>query len=339
MGAPGASCHARRLPHRESSRFLGPSAGSEPCCLEDMSSVARNPGLRIQSREQPARAHGVHVRIAATTDVGRVRERNEDAVVVRDLGHRASPIALERVEIGPLGVLVAVADGMGGADRGDVASAMLIDHLTRSLENATLDTPPEVALTTAARAAHDAIWSAGEQNGRRMGSTLTAALLHDDAVTIAQVGDSRAYVLRNGQMLQLTQDQSVVQALIDAGLLDEEKAMSSPYRNVILQAVGHQEALTPAITRLQLRARDCLLLCTDGLTGLVRPSEILRVVRRSFRLDIAAERLVALANERGGDDNISVVLAGIGGDLPASTEEESLASTLAVLKPFVAKLP
>ena len=305
-----------------------------------MSSVARNPGPRTQSAEQPARtAEGVHVRIAATTDVGRVRERNEDAMVVRDLDRRASPAALERVEVGPLGVLVAVADGMGGADRGDVASAMLVDHLTRSLEATTLEIPPEVALTKAARAAHEAIRNVGRDNGRRMGSTLTAALVQHDAVTIAQVGDSRAYVLRNGQMLQLTQDQSVVPALVDAGLLDEEKAMTSPYRNVILQAVGHQEALTPAITRLELRARDCLVLCSDGLTGLVRPSEIARVIRRSFRLDIAAERLVALANERGGDDNISVVLAGIGGALPASAEAEQAASTLSVLRPFVARLP
>lgn len=305
-----------------------------------MSSVARNPGSRTQSAEQPARTvDGVHVRIAATTDVGRVRERNEDAMVVRDLDRRASPRALERVDLGPLGVLVAVADGMGGADRGDVASAMVVDHLTRSLEATTLEVPPEVALTTAARAAHEAIRNAGQENGRRMGSTLTAALVQHDVVTVAQVGDSRAYVLRNGEMLQLTQDQSVVQALIDAGLLDEEKAMTSPYRNVILQAVGHQEALTPAITRLELRARDCLLLCSDGLTGLVRPSEIARVVRRSFRLDIAAERLVALANERGGDDNISVVLVGVGGALPTSAETEPAAATLSVLRPFVARLP
>jgi len=153
-----------------------------------------------------------------------------------------------------------------------------------------------------------------------MGATMTAALLRGNLLSIAQVGDSRAYLLRQGKMTQLTTDQTMVQSLIDKGLMKPEDAEHSPFKNILTQAMGHQEDVSITMSSVELRDRDCILLCSDGLTNELTDDEIRDAILQSIRLDVAAQRLVDLANARGGRDNITVVLAGVGGTtLPPSS--------------------
>jgi serine/threonine protein phosphatase PrpC len=172
-----------------------------------------------------------------------------------------------------------------------------------------------------------------------MGATLTAVFVRAGRAYIAEVGDSRAYLLRAGQIVQLTHDQSMVQLLVDSGIIGREDASQSPMRNVILQAMGHQRDLKVALGKLELRDRDCLILCSDGLTGHVSDEEIREVVRQAQRPDLAAEKLVALANERGGKDNITVIVAGIGGSLAPPALDEKLSDAVEVIKAYEPRPP
>ena len=147
-----------------------------------------------------------------------------------------------------------------------------------------------------------------------MGSTATVAGILDDFLYLGQVGDSRAYLIRNGSVFQLTRDQSVVQELVEAGKLTEEEAVQSRRRNMILQALGIAPSVSVDLTYQQLRRGDTLLLCSDGLSGPVQPQEMATVLEQVPDLVQACDRLVALANERGGPDNITVVLARVDGD-------------------------
>jgi PPM family protein phosphatase len=143
-----------------------------------------------------------------------------------------------------------------------------------------------------------------------MGATLTGAAIREDKLDLVQVGDSRAYVVRGDQIRLATKDQSLVQQLVDVGQISEEEAETHMFRNVILQALGAQTELTPATARIQLRQGDVLLLCSDGLSGKLRNEEIRQIVAESGSdLGAACQALVAAANDRGGEDNITVVLA------------------------------
>jgi len=136
----------------------------------------------------------------------------------------------------------------------------------------------------------------------------------DDKLDLIQVGDSRAYVMRGQQIRLATKDQSLVQQLVDVGQISEEEAETHMFRNVILQALGAQNELTPATARIQIRQGDTLLLCSDGLSGKLRNEEIRRIVSESENLEKASSALIAAANDRGGEDNITVVLARFTGD-------------------------
>jgi protein phosphatase len=142
-----------------------------------------------------------------------------------------------------------------------------------------------------------------------MGATLTGAAVKDDKLDLIQVGDSRAYVMRGQQIRLATKDQSLVQQLVDVGQISEAEAETHMFRNVILQALGAQNELTPATARIQLRQGDMLLLCSDGLSGKLRNEEIREIVAAAVDLGAACAALVAEANNRGGEDNITVVLA------------------------------
>jgi len=279
-----------------------------------------------------------HVRVAARTDVGKVRKKNEDALLVADLDvHVASPALPARLDVGPRGLVLAVADGMGGADAGDVAATLALEDIRRVLDAPPAGVPPAALMNHAILHAHRSVRAASE--GRqaekmRMGTTLTAVYLEGREAIIGHVGDSRAYLIRAGNIVPITHDQTVVQQLQDMGLLDPSDAAGSPFRSVILQAVGHQPELDVAIWRLELRARDLLVLCTDGLTNAVPDAELRDVVLSSIRLDIAADRLVDLANSRGGKDNITVLLAGIGGELPMPDAQQHPSGTIQVVKEY-----
>ncbi len=278
-----------------------------------------------------------YVSVAAVTHVGRIRKKNEDAFVVADLtgGALLESHSHARFDVRERGVLLAVSDGMGGAQAGDVASALVVETLAREIADAAPETPRDAALLDAIQRAHQAVRVQGEHDHARMGATLTAVFVRAGTAYIAEVGDSRAYLVRGGEIAQITRDQSMVQLLIDHGLLKPEDAAESPVRNVILQAMGHQRELKVAIGKLELRDRDCLILCSDGLTGHVSDDEIKDLVLRVGRPEIAAAQLVALANERGGKDNITVIVAGIGGELAPPTADEKPENAVEIIEEYI----
>ena len=277
-----------------------------------------------------------YLSVAGQTDIGRVREKNEDAFVVADLtgGTLLDGTPHKRFDVGERGVLLAVSDGMGGAQAGEVASALVVETLTLAMANAPKDTPRDALMTGAIEKAHRAVWDTAKRADKKMGATLTAVFVHAGQAYIAEVGDSRAYLIRAGKMCQLTHDQSMVQMLVDTGVIEPEQAETSPIRNIILQAMGNQPNVKVALARLDLRDRDCFVLCSDGLTGMVHDDEIRDIVLASGRPELAAKQLVDLANERGGKDNITVVVAGVGGSLTPPSAEETIKDTLEVLTTF-----
>jgi serine/threonine protein phosphatase PrpC len=285
------------------------------------------------------------VELHAQTDVGRVRQGNEDNFLVLDLTTEQSwtgsdnvaapPDGLRRFEVGAKGAVLVVSDGMGGALAGDVASRMAVETVRDMLveedteqtvaRNDASSLPLADAVRHATGYANYAIHRKSVEDPRcsGMGATLTAAALSGDAVELLQVGDSRAYLIRGGEIKLATKDQSLVQQLVDVGQITEEDAETHMFRNVILQALGAQSDLAPVLSRVRLQRGDILLLCSDGLSGKLRAEEMHEiVVRAGGDLAAAAVQLIAEANARGGEDNITVVLARFDGeDLPASNSE------------------
>ena len=278
----------------------------------------------------------MHVELSAKTHVGRVRSGNEDNFLVLDLSTSKAwtgsegdtpPKEMRRFKVGEKGLVLVVSDGMGGALAGDVASRMAVetvrDMLTGGEEEdggegaCGPDAPLVECLKNATDYANFAIHRKSQEDPRcsGMGATLTAAAITREGVSLLQVGDSRAYVLRGDRIKLATKDQSLVQQLVDVGQISEEEAETHMFRNVILQALGAQPELAPVTARVRVFRDDLLLLCSDGLSGKLRGEDILRVVTSSNGdLARACEALVDEANERGGEDNITVVLARLSGD-------------------------
>jgi serine/threonine protein phosphatase PrpC len=281
------------------------------------------------------------VSVAAVTHVGRVREKNEDAFVVADLtgGALLKERSHARFDAGGRGVLLAVSDGMGGAQAGEVASAIVVETITKEISEAPMDTPRDATLAEAIQHAHEAVRSQGRRDQARMGATLTAVFVRAGRAYIAEVGDSRAYLIRNSEIAQVTHDQSMVQLLVDSGVMTPDDASNSPMRNIILQALGHQKELKVALAKLELRDRDCLVLCSDGLTNHVSDDEIKQIVLDLKRPELAAAKLVDLANERGGKDNITVIVAGIGGELAPPAPNDKAEQALEVIQAYEPKPP
>lgn len=266
-------------------------------------------------------AAAVHVRVFARTDVGRTREHNEDAYLVADLAD-ALPLAFEGAGASPYdfdatgGALFLVADGLGGAAAGEVASHLAAEAafkaMRAALPGAAADpTRFATALRDAVLAANAAIHRTAAERAdlRGMATTITAAALLGDTVYIAQVGDSRAYLVRGGAARQITKDQSLVQRLVDAGELTPEQAETSARRNIILQALGADHTVKVDVTHQPLRRGDVLLLCSDGLSGQLRATELGDAARAAADLDVLCDALVDRANETGGPDNITVIAA------------------------------
>jgi serine/threonine protein phosphatase PrpC len=233
--------------------------------------------------------------VAHASDTGRVRSHNED----RSL---AQP------------PLLAVADGMGGAKAGEVAAQITIETIAE--DAGTVD-----GLRDGLIRANDRIRAAADDDPSRagMGTTVTAALLDDRGATLMHVGDSRAYLLRDGVLRQLTDDHSIVAEMVRQGQLAPEDAERHPSRNIITRALGAEAAVRIDETSVDLRAGDLLLLCTDGLSSLVRDREIEEILHGDGALDDVAASLIAAALERGGNDNITVVLGRLGGETREAT--------------------
>jgi serine/threonine protein phosphatase PrpC len=266
----------------------------------------------------------VTVTVFGRTDVGRTREHNEDAFVVADLSTNNATLRPEvrTHTAGDRGSLFMVADGMGGAAAGEIASDMAVKIVLDELQTNWL-VEPSVTDEAFVRAIKNATKSANEQINnyatshpefRGMGTTATVAGLFGDTLYLAQVGDSRGYLVREGVVRQITKDQSQMQKLIEAGELTEEEAEQSERRNIILQALGPEPTIKVDLTHQQLRRGDTLVLCSDGLSGQVSKDEIGRIVADEPDLTNACKQLIDRANENGGPDNITVILARFDGE-------------------------
>ena len=276
--------------------------------------------------------------VSGLTDVGRARETNEDAFEIADLQTGASIDVMRiarYIDVGDHGVLLALSDGMGGHQAGEVASALVLESLRRALQTDPGQRPVKDKLEDAVLRANRAVKNAAlEAKHHGMAATLTAILVHGVEAYITEVGDSRAYLLREGRLRQITRDQSLVQLMVDSGTLTPEEARKSPSKNVILQAVGLKSELRVAIARLALRNKDRLMLCSDGVTNLVSDDELRQILIDSDPR-MACETMIALANERGGDDNETAIVADLSGEALAHPDEfESVTSTYEVLQAF-----
>ncbi|HYN91367.1 MAG TPA: Stp1/IreP family PP2C-type Ser/Thr phosphatase, partial [Thermoleophilaceae bacterium] len=229
---------------------------------------------------------------AGRTDVGRQRSANEDSLVVRP-------------------PLFAVADGMGGAKAGEVASAVAVDAVEGARESGDA---AEAQLASIVREANRRIYDLAvtDESRRGMGTTLTLAKLHGDEVSFAHVGDSRAYRMRGGDLEQLTRDHSLVAELERSGQITPEAAEHHPQRSIITRALGPEPDVEVDTYTLAGREDDLFLICSDGLTSMISDDEVAAILRSSSSLDAAAEALVRAANQSGGKDNITVILFRLG---------------------------
>ena len=230
---------------------------------------------------------------SARTDVGQTRDHNEDSYGVG-----------EGEQVERFGELLVVCDGMGGHAAGEIASRVAVDTILSGYYAADDEERNDV-LEQAFSNANEQIYASGHGS---MGTTGVAALLHHDALHIANVGDSRAYLIRDGEIRQLSRDHSFVSDQVAAGLITAEQARSSPHRNVITRALGYQSEVSVDLFRWPLQVGDIILLCSDGLHGLVTDDEIAEIVMAN-PAEEAIDRLIDLANERGGSDNITVAIA------------------------------
>ena len=235
----------------------------------------------------------------SATDVGLKRDHNEDSFLCKDA----------------LGLYV-VADGMGGHQGGELASRMAVEVLEKEMAarlfpaaNGPKPVSAVEAMREATMLASRAIYDSAQANPERagMGTTLTGLCFHGQSLTVCHVGDSRAYLVRDGRARQLTEDHSWIQEQVRAGLLSPGDAIVSRFRNIITRSVGFEPTVMPDIFTMPVEAGDCYLICSDGLSNYFSVDEIGRVLAAQFYGE-AGRALVEIANERGGDDNITCVV-------------------------------
>ena len=285
------------------------------------------------------------VEVHATSHIGRVRKGNEDNYLLLNLsGAKAWTssqddgefiIESQKFEVDENGIVVAVSDGMGGALAGEVASTMAVETVSEKLLD---EDPDETVFDSVAEhhlihKLHNATVFANyliHQQGRSdpqfqgMGATFTGVGVTPMGADIIQVGDSRAYLVRNGKIYQVTKDQSLVQQLIDANQISAEEAETHTLKNVILQALGAQNEIYPVSARVEPHRNDVFLLCSDGLSNKVPAMEMQRIVNDNLdELQNACVELVTTANKNGGEDNITVVIAKFyGEDLSEPSDDQ-----------------
>ena len=276
------------------------------------------------------------IALYASSDVGAVRPGNEDNFLVLNLstadtwkpseGGSSPPGNLTNFNQSHYGSVIAVTDGMGGALAGEVASRLAVECVRdRMLE---LQASPvysklpfyerlRLSIELANLYIYQMSLKRSEYSG--MGATFTAVGLSGTTAYFGQVGDSRAYLIRGEHIQQITRDQSLVGQLLEAGHITKEEAEHHTYRNVILQALGASPSVSVVVDRLELRDMDTLLLCSDGLSNKVRMDEMMGTVDRAESLQDACKGLIDLANHRGGEDNITVLVAQVSGGRLSST--------------------
>ncbi|MEM7764091.1 MAG: Stp1/IreP family PP2C-type Ser/Thr phosphatase [Pseudomonadota bacterium] len=257
------------------------------------------------------------IKFSALTDTGRVRDHNEDAIATNS-------------EAG----LLVLADGMGGYNAGEVASGIAVKTVYGLLSDAVLREKrgeiesttglmrQTIALRDGVRRANKIIHQTAQSQPQceGMGTTIVAGLFYDNRLSIAHVGDSRLYRLRGGELTQITLDHSLLQELIDRGFYSEEEAQRSTNRNYVTRALGVEAQVEVEIQETEVQVGDIYLLCSDGLPDMVEDEDIhLTITTFSDNLDTASKQLIKLANEHGGRDNISVMLAHVKDSFPAKT--------------------
>lgn len=243
----------------------------------------------------------------ACSDVGKIRAINQDACLVADLTQGTySGNALSQ-EIGPQGGLFIVADGVGGGSSGEIASQLAVETLYEVLSKTTV-LDPSHALESAVQRAHHRIQAYAEEHRiDMMGTTATVVMAWQNRLITAQVGDSRAYLMRNGDLVQITHDQSLVDYLVQEGLITRAQAQTHPQRNVILQCLGLARDIEVVINEHLLEDQDILLLCSDGLHGMI-DHNLMENIISSKPVEGAVRELIDQSNAHGGRDNITAVL-------------------------------
>jgi protein phosphatase len=284
-------------------------------------------GGPASSKHQPE----IIVRLFGRTDVGQIREHNEDNFLVADLTKASRGLKdVERTQaVGACGTLLGVCDGMGGAAAGEVASQLAVDIIYQRMSASEGPTPnrDELAarLVSAIELAGARIFSEAkvDRTRRGMGTTATIAALLDDHLFLGQVGDSRGYILRGDRLVQVTRDQSLVNQLIEAGQLTEEEAETFEHNNIILQALGTADSVQVDLTFVELKRGDTLLLCSDGLSGMLRNETIRELLLGGDDPLELCKILTERANQAGGHDNITVIVAKFeGASLAEPTSED-----------------
>ncbi|MCS7223120.1 MAG: protein phosphatase 2C domain-containing protein [Armatimonadetes bacterium] len=267
------------------------------------------------------------IEIAAVSDMGLVRSDNEDSYLVY------LPPVQEAEALGVRAVAV-VADGMGGHALGERASVAAVKAFTEGLFSALMrkQGPMEQALQQALQYANDAVLRLGDEASKgRPGTTLTALILTDDSFYITHIGDSRAYLFRDNQMRQLTDDHTWVAQEVAEGRMKPEEAKNSPFGNYLTRALGAKEKSDGDVIAGGLREGDLFLLCSDGLTTVVTDAEILEALKDSPSLQLASGRLVSLAHQRGSPDNITLIAVQLG---TSPTLHLQTSKQTEIVKPF-----
>jgi PPM family protein phosphatase len=246
----------------------------------------------------------VRLRVGARTDVGRVREGNEDGFVASE-------------------PLFAVADGMGGHQGGEVASKVALETLQKAADG-TAD------LAEVVQEANRAVFTRASQDPALlgMGTTLTAVLVEEHRLHLAHVGDSRMYLARDGRLERITRDHTVVEEMVEQGRLTPEEAAIHPQRSIVTRALGVEEDIQVDELDLDVRPGDRVLLCSDGLTGMVDEGEILRLLTEHRNAQAATDALVDAANRAGGQDNITAVILDVVGDDTGTAPQAAVTETV-----------
>lgn len=236
------------------------------------------------------------------TDIGKKRAINEDY--------------LDVVEKEPGMILAVLADGMGGHNAGDVASELAVRFLVDRFQKSTLQLTSDATtvsswLKEAYEGANERISTIAESDPscKGMGTTLIAAVFQNNKVTFAHIGDSRVYLYSKGEINPLTKDHSYVNVLLDSGEISEEQARTHPRKNMLMKAIGTEISIDPDILTVSLRAEEYMLICSDGLSNMVSAEQMVQVLQSEATLHAKVETFIELANEQGGEDNISLIIS------------------------------
>jgi protein phosphatase len=240
------------------------------------------------------------VELAQLSDLGRVRQQNEDY-----LGH---VLPYSSAQLRSHGCLFALADGVGGQQKGEVASRTAVESVLAGFVGARRGEPHKPLLSRLIQAANTQVYESASGVAAGMATTIVACAIRFDRAVIAHVGDSRCYLIRGGQATQLTNDHTVVGEQVRLGILSRQEAAESSNRHLLSRSIGNDLFVAVEIKDVQLQKADVLVLCSDGLHGALPEADIAALVLRFQNLHSAAEKLVALANQRDGSDNISVQL-------------------------------